>query len=518
MSFNIQVAKNKEVLSTLKKGTGVYKLEDYQLDALALLKKREEVAVFYSVGTGKTCIVLSDFATDQNTDTLIVLHAPSSIYNSWINEIDKTGYDLDIINWTADKTASNRANLKRSLDSQRKCIYLFNIETLSETNSNLNVLREVVHQRKAICVVIDQSQSIKNIKAVRTKLVHSMAKKYADKIKKKIILEGNSENEGNWELYSQYYFLNPEIINETSYETFKHKYCLIVNQRFQKQRKRINIQKTVGNRNTNTLMRLTHPFTVRKQIEHKKTVYKPIDVEMTTEEKKIYRDMINNKLSGDITPELKEIMDEYNINDDTLMHQMVLLQRIHATCSGIYTEKEGSKIKGIKGVLEYEIPHKEQVIIFGTYRKEVEKIHSFLPEKYTRDFIHGGLSRDNINDKINTFIKGDFKILIGTHRSIGVGLNLQNASYIIFNSNTYSSRARLECEGRINRKGQKKSKCIVYDVFAHYGEDYSLDKDIFEKIQNKIDLSNEVYKIFKKLNEDIKGIKGENHEKRKNKK
>jgi SNF2 family DNA or RNA helicase len=114
-----------------------------------------------------------------------------------------------------------------------------------------------------------------------------------------------------------------------------------------------------------------------------------------------------------------------------------------------------------------------QAIIWGNFICELDHIADRVGSCVRR---YG-----EYTDDIEPFVSGKTKYMVANPASAGVGLNLQNCSYQIFYSLSYSLLEYEQAKGRTHRHGQK-STC----VYIHLVADKSIDTEILRCLDGKI--------------------------------
>ena len=104
--------------------------------------------------------------------------------------------------------------------------------------------------------------------------------------------------------------------------------------------------------------------------------------------------------------------------------------------------------------------------------------------------------RGEIKDKNKELIEfqndPDIKAIVINPQSGGIGIDLYQASTMIFFSNSYSYLERHQCEGRTHRSGQKNT-CLYIDLL---GRD-TLDEIVYSSLMEKKDLSDRILRRIK---------------------
>jgi SNF2 family DNA or RNA helicase len=91
---------------------------------------------------------------------------------------------------------------------------------------------------------------------------------------------------------------------------------------------------------------------------------------------------------------------------------------------------------------------------------------------------------------LELFVSGKVRYYVGNAVTGGVGLNLTNANVMIYYSNDFSYRNRVQSEARQHRIGQTKS-VLIYDIMA----EHTIDERIVGALKSKKDLAVEMAKL-----------------------
>ncbi len=148
-----------------------YKTQPYehQRHALNSSANKTQWAYFMEMGTGKTKVTIDNFAylRLQNKIEAILIIAPKSVYTIWENEIHShlpNEVKHIIFKWNIDKPKYYHKFNK----STELRIFLINVEALS-TKRGLDACIDYLSKNKLNFVVLDESTTIKNRSAKRTK-------------------------------------------------------------------------------------------------------------------------------------------------------------------------------------------------------------------------------------------------------------------------------------------------------------------------------------------------------------
>ena len=123
-------------------------------------------------------------------------------------------FKIEYVVWIAPAafltTKSYRNEIRRWSRGLERKIYFFSIESISSSDVRYLDLYNMVDRFRTFCVV-DESITIKNTESGRTQRLLNMAARF----KYRLILSGTPLTQGLIDLYSQIMFMNPSILNMT---------------------------------------------------------------------------------------------------------------------------------------------------------------------------------------------------------------------------------------------------------------------------------------------------------------
>lgn len=172
-----------------------------------------------------------------------------------------------------------------------------------------------------------------------------------------------------------------------------------------------------------------------------------VRLEMTTEQRKLYKDMKNLTL-------------ESLPDNATIANGAVLTIRVVQTTSwpGLFlgVDEPGPKFEWIASMCE-DNPD-EKFVVFSRFEQTAKALGEFLETRDVKSVQLTGKVKD-VDKEANKkqFIEGDARVLIGTIGAMGQGTDgLQYASHTaIFIDRDWSPEIMKQCEDRLNRRGQK---------------------------------------------------------------
>ena len=457
---------------------------EHQLKALEMSWNKETFAYFMEMGTGKTKVLIDNMAMlyDKGKIDGALIIAPKGVIGTWYTQELPTHLVDHIENvtvlWQANITKSQSKKLATLFEVETALhILIMNVEALS-TDKGLKFAQKFMLSHKTM-MVIDESTTIKNPKALRTKNILQLA----DHSQYRRILTGSPVTKNPLDLFTQCYFLDPYHLDHQSYYSFRTRYAIMKTAHIAGR----SIQLVAGFKHLDELAEKLKPFSYRVLKEDcldlPDKIYMKRIIELTPEQKQVYEQM------------RKEALATLNGKTATTMIALTQLMRLHQITCGHFAADDGTiqaiknnRLKELMDVLE-EIEGK--AIIWAHYQydiktiiKEISKVHG--PSSVV-DY-YGLTPQDERQPNIKKF-QGDpgCRFLVGTPSTGGYGITLTAANTVIYYSNGYDLEKRLQSEDRAHRIGQKKSVTYV-DILA----EETVDEKIVKALRKKINIASEV--------------------------
>ena len=180
--------------------------------------------------------------------------------------------------------------------------------------------------------------------------------------------------------------------------------------------------------------------------------------------------------------------------DVRVQHVLELITRLKQICNAEPETGESAKFEEIRGRMETLAAEGNRALVFSQYRASgfgveavAEALRDFRPLTFT-----GAQSPDERRDIINRFRRVDeHKVLVVSLRAGGVGLNLQEASYVFHLDRWWNPAVERQAEDRSHRYGQT----VPVHVFK-----YSCVNTIEERIDRILERKQE---LFDELVDDV---------------
>lgn len=428
--------------------------------------------LFVEMGLGKTKIAIDTFtiAKQRGLATRMLVICPRMLCDNWVDEVYKnTKGSVSVAD--AYKNASARRKAVRGLSSVIVMSYAGFIQNIKDGVSfALN---------KFDFIVLDESHSIKNPQAQRTKALLSYAQTFW-KNAFKLILTGTPVMNNPVDLYTQFAFLERDGrgFGYSSFYSFRNSHC--------KMGGYLN-KEIIGYKDLDKIKKQASlksiQLTKEECFDLPEKSYTQIKCQMDKELRRQYDEM--KKTLSIIADSGEEI---------TAMNALVQVGRLSQILSGAFSKEVTPKMKAVIDYAKDAIEQGEQVVIFTVYRQATEQIASLLEsEGVPVTYIHGGVKERH--ERVLSFQKGEVKILVGTVASCSTGINLTAGRIALFFENSYKMVDRIQAEARTHRIGQKNA-CMYVDFIY----DNTVDEKIIKAIQGKEDIAASLIKSFKARN------------------
>jgi SNF2 family DNA or RNA helicase len=462
----------------------------HQMTALKKSWNKENFAYFMEMGTGKTKVLIDNLAMlyDKGKVDGALIIAPKGVINTWYEQELPTHLPQHIEN----VTVLWQPNINKKYEEKLKTIFqietdlhilIMNVEALS-TDKGVKYASKFLSSHKTL-MAVDESTTIKNPSAKRTKNIIGLGKiaKY------RRIMTGSPITKNPLDLYSQCEFLDPWLLDFTSYYAFRNRYAEMKTMHAHGR----SIQIVDKFKNLSELSETVKTFSDRVLKEDcldlPDKIYMKRNIKLSPDQFKLYKQMKDQAiamLNGKVT---------------STMTVLTQLMRLHQITCGHFTADDGStqaiannRVGELMDVLE-EIEGK--AIIWAHYQYDIVNIIKNVVKKYGEGSIvdyYGLTPQEERQPNIKKFQSDPgCRFMVGTPSTGGYGITLTAANTVIYYSNGYDLEKRLQSEDRAHRIGQKKPVTYV-DLIC----DDTVDEKIVKALRKKINIASEV------LGEEIK--------------
>lgn len=480
---------------------------DHQFKAFEISKDAASYGLFFEQGCGKTKVTIDNTVylfLKQKIEALIII-APNGVHKNWITDELPTHCNIayEAFCWEGNINKKNTEIFENVCNSEKLKVFAFNVECFVSEKQQ-KILLELLKKYKAMFVV-DESQSIKNPAAERTKFLvkagnvatiaaHNHTVKsngngtIAEVIVYKRILSGTPITKGTEDIFSQFQFLDPKILGLSSFYAFKARYCKMGGY-LSKQ--------IVGYNHIDEIQDKIKTYTMRVLkkdcLDLPEKLYQKEVFSLTEEQMRVYNDVKNEGLA------YVKYCQEHDepIIYDNIMARMMKMQQI---ASGyllnveegkfleLVTPEHNPRLKLLKDLLNR---IEGKVIIWARFTKDIDYICAILKSQAVR---YDGQASLEDKESAKVRFQNDDKIKYFVAKPIK-GLTLTAGTTNIYYTNDFDLEKRQQSEDRSHRYGTKEAlekaglKNILYiDIAASK----TIDSKIIRSLRNKKKLADMV--------------------------
>ena len=480
----------------------------HQKEGLERALSRPSFALFMEQGTGKSAIAirLSEHRYRKKQIQRVIIFAPNSILYNWELEIQK------FMTLRPSQYEVHRLRGKTKKDREIELHRAF------RTNNKLNILllnyeKALAHTKelvdfKAEQLIFDESHKLKSPgrKTKITNTIFKIAQKAATPFR--LLMTGTPICNGYEDLFMQYKIMDPSIFGQT-YGDFKAQYLVMGGYMG---------YEIKGYRNVEDIKKVLDETSFRVLltdcIELPDINFKYYTCELNRTAQKHY-----NEMDGDMQTslqnskdysrkEIKSLLKSKGViykpkekykslltkalffldlaSCDLLITKIMRLQQI---TGGFLTTDNNEVINISKDklkVLDEILSVEKKTLVFCRYVAEIEMIENHLKGKFRVRSYRDPKTRDKYYKE---FKEGKVDVLILQLSSGSVGLNLQEASRVVFYSWSYKADEYVQAISRMKRSGQKQTMEV-----SHILAEDTIDADILSVIGKKVKLAKKLFR------------------------
>ena len=458
----------------------------HQKEALVRSWNKPEYAYFMEMGTGKSKVLIDNLAilySKGAIDSALII-APKGVYRNWsereIPEHLPTSISYRVGVWSASPKKKDKDALVSLFDvTEELKVLVMNVEAFS-TKKGVAFAEKFLTFHNTL-LAVDESTTIKNPKAARTKSLVKLSKLATFRR----ILTGFPITQSPLDLYSQAEVLSPSLLGFSSFYSFQNYFGQVVKRSFGAR----SFRQVVGYRNLEELNKRVDKFSYRVLkkdcLDLPSKVYQRREVEMTKMQKQYYEQIKDNAIL------LLEDMDSVSVNN--ILTQILRLHQI--TCGFVKTDT-GEEIdidnNRIDELIDVLAEMQGKVIIWANYRKNIQEIVSTIeglagPRSVAS--YYGDTPEDEREEVIKRFQdpNSDLQYFVGNTQTGGYGITLTQSQNVVYYSNNFDLEKRLQSEDRAHRIGQTNK--VTYVDLVSKG---TVDEKIVKALRSKLNLAQEV--------------------------
>lgn len=454
----------------------------HQRTAMDFAGKRDSFGFFMEMGTGKSKVLIDNLGMMhlQGLVNFALVIAPKGVYRNWcekeIQEHMSEDVTYRIIRWVSSPNKKERAELTAVKDPYPGLtFFVMNVESFSTLKGKTagEWLGNAFGSHGLIA--IDESTTIKNPKAKRTKSLHKIAKLF----KYRRLLTGSPITKSPLDIYAQAEFLEPGILGYDSYYAFQRRYA-VTRKSFSGSH---SFEQVIGYQNLEELSKKIGAFSYRvlkeECLDLPAKTYTSRYVGMSREQLEMYDSLKKNAMillnSGEL------------VTAPAVITQLLRMQQV---LSGHLKSDDGEIISfpspRVTAVLDILEEHGGKALIWSRFRHDIQRLVVELNKVYgpgTAAAFYGDTGEDERQEIIRNFQKPNhpLRFFVANPATGGYGITLNEANLVIYYANDFNLETRLQSEDRCHRIGQDKAVTYV-DLIC----DGTIDERIVRSLQDKI--------------------------------
>ena len=458
----------------------------HQLEGIELGKRHPDCALLFEMGTGKTRTALEILRARMNENkkilrTLII--GPAAVLYNWRNEIEKyTRIPLDKV-FVLDGSVAERIKMIKVLP--KDSIFITNYEGFANPK-----LKEVFSFHPPEFLILDEAHRVKGVSALRTKALTAISDAMNNHpVKYRMMLTGTPVLNNELDLFAQYRILDGGKRLGKNFFQFRAQYFEDKNRYMPKHS---HFPKWVPKASSRDQLKakiaeISIHASKDECLDLPPLVRVSVPVELSSEQKKAYNDMKKEFLAfcdkGVAVAQLAITK--------ALRMQQILSGFLKLDDGQIHRFEVNPRAKALEDLLE-DVAPQHKLIVWSIFHEDHEVVRSAC-KKLGFEFAElTGLIADKQAeiDRFNS--DSNCRVMIASQAAGGTGVNLTEASYMVYYSRGYSLEHDMQSEARAYRGGSEKHKSITrIDLIA----EGTIDNVVLKALQSKKDLSADILQL-----------------------
>lgn len=465
-------------------------------------------AVLWEMGTGKTKVAIDSAALlyEQGDIDALVVVAPSGVHLNWVtDELPAHLPDRVMKHTRMLAYANNKSETKWQREAVKELVGWKGFAVIAVTydlfitDNGKRDLWKVLKARRCM-MVLDEASAIKTPSARRTKSI-IMAGRHAPFRR---VLEGTPVSNGPFDVYAPIRFLDEEFWSAIGFSTFtefkanfgvfrKHMLPGKTMKHFNPETKRYEIvpaqfDQLLGYRRLDELHEILQGISSRVLKEHvldlPPKVYTRRRFELTPRQQRMYEELRDEFYT--------EVQDKF-LSAPLAITRLLRLQQITCGYFPADDEEELTRIEGGNPRLDQLNEVLDQLhgkaIIWARFTQDIDDILALAKKRRMLALRYDGkVSEGQRAEAKHRFINDPNAHLFVSKPSVGGrGLTLTVANTVVYYSNEFKLRERLQSEDRAHRHGQTGNVTYV-DLIANN----TVDEKIVNSLRNKFDIASQI--------------------------
>lgn len=394
--------------------------------------------------SGQLSLFGDDFPENEEDEQVIVFHAetqqskaaslvvvPTSLLPNWKREIRKFS-TLSVYTYTSDQ---KRREPWKNFDH-------YNIVLITYGLLRRDI--ELLENYRFTCVVLDESQNIKNPASLT---YHSVIRL---KSNHRLVLTGTPIENSLKDLWAQFNFINPGLLG--SADGFRKHFILP-------------ITKEGNEKASGRLQQIIRPFFLRRTKQQVAPELPPLTeevifCEMTPEQRSVYLKEKNTLRNM--------ILQERHKNAFVALNGITRLRQLANHPKMFFPDYDGGsgKMEQILDAFETLVSEGHKVLIFSSFVTHLELLAEAFAERGWPYAMLTGSTSDREAEIARFSSCADVSAFFISLKAGGVGLNLTDADYVFIIDPWWNPAAEMQAESRAHRIGQQKQVFVYRFITA----------------------------------------------------
>lgn len=401
----------------------------HQAEAFSKMARNKVGAIFMEMGTGKSLVAINLIAFYRNRGVnRCIWVCPVNTIQTIVSEINKHSNGLNVYAFSQKTKTPPPAD-----------VYVVGCESLSQSDRLFLAFEALVDDA---LVILDESHNFRTPHATRTKRMLALSTRMAARY----IMTGTPISRGIEDLYAPVTFLSKKILGYSSYGAFTH-YHLKVDPI---ERGRI-LRRYFKEYISTKMAPYTYQVTKADCMSLPPKSYTTYSFELSRKQSAVYKEVKERMLTVDYLRDVSSSIAIYRLFG-ALQRVCCGFNPIDDNTSFYEDAKDNPRIDTLLSIIE-SIPEHAKVLIWAKYTSDIEAIKAVLPSAAV---VYGDVVESDRETEIDRFRTSE-RFLVMNPATGGVGLTLNEASYVIFYSQTFKYIDRIQAEDRCHRIGQTKN-------------------------------------------------------------
>lgn len=442
---------------------------EHQRKALLLGRDLPYFAYIMDQGTGKTRVTLDDAAHNwrmKRIDAVIVINK-NSVKTNWVT-LDDNPEEPDAVDtwlppdvprakalWMSDanKGETDRWNrFMRDALAKKRGLHIISVNYDALLMDRCYEQLEQFCKARKVMIVCDESTMIGKPGSDRTK--KATALRQLCPVAR--ILTGTPIVKSPLKAYSQFMFLNEDILGYGSFYAFKAHYCIMGGFEGRQVLKYINLEEL-----SEKIASCSFRVVKDECLDLPPKVYQKRRVYMTEKQERAYAQM------------KKTMLAEINKKEVSATIQLTQVMRLQQITGGYVKADDDTVIEIVKPennplireTMEILEERGEQgFIVWAHYHEEIDALYRTMTKAGLKVAIFDGRVNERERLRIRkACLRGEYDGIIGQAAAGGMGIDeFKVFSLVIYYSNSYDTEARIQSEDRTHRGGSEMHDKITY--------------------------------------------------------